>query len=296
MGASFATCFLRVIRFLEKNWTSLCNDIRTGTLDARITDHLVRAAVMKILKPDPELAEFVENECSRDSWEGIINRLWPNTKYLQVIMTGTMSQYTPRVNYYSNGLPLASTIYASSECFSGINLNPLCKPSEVSYTLIPTLAYFEFLPVHRNDGVARCNKEKQDLVDLVDVELGQEYELVVTTYAGLYRYRVGDVLRVAGFKNKAPQFNFIRRENVILSIDVDKTNEMELQDAVNNAIKHLEHFGASLIEYTSNADTSSIPGHYVLYWELCIGATPIPPWVFEDCCVDVYREGRAFDK
>lgn len=111
------------------------------------------------------------------------------------------------------------------------------------------------------------------------------------------------MLRVAGFKNKAPQFNFIRRENVILSIDVDKTNEMELQDAVNNAIKHLEPFGASLIEYTSSADTSSIPGHYVLYWELCIGATPIPPWVFEDCCVaveeslnNVYREGRAFDK
>ncbi|XXG71248.1 hypothetical protein AAC387_Pa07g0546 [Persea americana] len=268
MGASFATSFLRVIQFLEKNWTSLCNDIRTGTLDARITDHLVREAVMKILNPDPELADFVENECSRDSWEGIINRLWPNTKYLQVIMTGTMSQYTPRVNYYSNGLPLASTIYASSECFSGLNLNPLCKPSEVTYTLIPTLAYFEFLPMHCNDGVAGCismlellNKEKQDLVDLVDVELGQEYELVVTTYAGLYRYRVGDVLRVAGFKNKAPQFYFVRRKNVILSIDADKTNEVELQNAVNNAIKHLEPFGASLIGYTSYADASSIPGH-----------------------------------
>lgn len=191
MGASFATTFLRVIRFLEKNWTSLCNDIRTGTLDARITDHLVREAVMKILKPDPELAEFVENECSRDSWEGIIKRLWPNTKYIQVIMTGAMSQYTSTVEYYSNGLPLASTIYASSECFSGLNLNPLCKPSEVSYTLIPTLAYFEFLPMHLNDGVAGCismleslNKEKQHLVDLVDAELGQEYELVITTYAG----------------------------------------------------------------------------------------------------------------
>ncbi|KAI9088963.1 hypothetical protein K1719_029242 [Acacia pycnantha] len=36
-----------------------------------------------------------------------------------------------------------------------------------------------------------------------------EYELVVTTYSGLYRYRVGDILRVAGFKNKAPQFNFV---------------------------------------------------------------------------------------
>ncbi|GFZ12447.1 auxin-responsive GH3 family protein [Actinidia rufa] len=30
-------------------------------------------------------------------------------------------------------------------------------------------------------------KEERELVDLIDVKLGQEYELVVTTYAGLYR-------------------------------------------------------------------------------------------------------------
>ncbi|CAE6240395.1 unnamed protein product [Arabidopsis arenosa] len=34
---------------------------------------------------------------------------------------------------------------------------------------------------------ALTEKEQQELVDLVDVKLGQEYELVVTTYAGLYR-------------------------------------------------------------------------------------------------------------
>ncbi|XP_004294315.1 PREDICTED: indole-3-acetic acid-amido synthetase GH3.6 [Fragaria vesca subsp. vesca] len=313
VGAVFASGFIRAIRFLEKHWSILCKDIESGTLNSQITDPSVRDSVSKILKPDPKLAGFIATECGKKSWQGIITRLWPNTKYVDVIVTGTMSQYIPTLDYYSNGLPLVCTMYASSECYFGVNLNPMCKPSEVSYTLIPTMCYFEFLPVNRNNGVnsdsvsvpeSLTEKEQLQLVDLVDVKLGQEYELVVTTYAGLYRYRVGDLLRVAGFKNKAPQFNFICRKNVVLSIDSDKTDEVELQNAVKNAVTHLVPFDANVGEYTSYADTSKIPGHYVLFWELSLnGTTPIPPSVFEDCCLaieeslnSVYRQGRASDK
>ncbi|XAR67501.1 hypothetical protein NMG60_11002279 [Bertholletia excelsa] len=312
VGAVFASGFIRAIRFLEKHWPLLCEDIRRGTLNPRITDPEVRDAVGGILKPDPKLADFIESECGKESWQGIITRLWPNTRYVDVIVTGTMSQYIPILDYYSNGLPLVCTMYASSECYFGVNLNPLCKPSEVSYTLIPTMAYFEFLPVQRNNGLNSSitvpgslnEKEQKELVDLVDVKLGHEYELVVTTYAGLYRYRVGDVLRVAGFKNRAPQFNFVCRKNVVLSIDSDKTDEVELQNAVKIAVNNLVPFDAVVTEYTSYADTSTIPGHYVLFWELSVkGSTPIPPSVFEDCCLaieeslnSVYRQGRASDK
>ncbi|KAH7675754.1 GH3 family protein [Dioscorea alata] len=302
VGAVFASGFIRAIHFLEKNWPRLAHDILTGTLDAEITDSAVRAAVMKVLKPNPSLASFIETECRKESWQGIILRLWPNTKYVDVIVTGAMSQYIPTLDFYSGGLPLACTMYASSECYFGLNLNPMRKPSEVSYTLIPTMGYFEFLPVHHRSNSNDETLDHHDLVDLVDVKLGQEYELVVTTYAGLYRYRVGDVLRVAGFKNKAPQFNFVRRKNVALSIDSDKTDEVELHAAVKNAVNHLEPFGASLFEYTSYADTTTIPGHYVLYWELRLGSRAIPPSVFEDCCLaieeslnSVYRQGRTAD-
>ncbi|XP_031276559.1 indole-3-acetic acid-amido synthetase GH3.6-like [Pistacia vera] len=309
VGAVFASGFIRAIRFLEKHWPLLSNDIRTGTIDPKITDPSVREAVLKILKPNPKLADFIEAECGKESWKGIITRLWPNTKYIDVIVTGTMSQYIPILDYYSNGLPTVCTMYASSECYFGLNLNPMCKPSEVAYTLIPTMAYFEFLPVNRNNdgfitGPTSLNEKEfgEQLADLVDVKLGQEYELVVTTYAGLYRYRVGDILKVAGFKNKAPQFNFVCRQNVVLSIDSDKTDEVELQNAVKNAANHLSSFDASLIEYTSYADTSNIPGHYVLYWEVSPSGE-IPPSVFEDCCLtieeslnSVYRQGRVSDK
>ncbi|WOL07651.1 putative indole-3-acetic acid-amido synthetase GH3.1 [Canna indica] len=304
VGAVFASGFIRAIRFLEKHWQSICRDIRTGELDPDITDRSVREAVARVLhRPDPELARQIEVECRKGSWQGIIPRLWPKTKYVDVIVTGAMAQYIPTLDFYSDGLPLTCTMYASSECYFGLNLNPICKPSDVSYTLIPTMAYFEFLPLQCSGANGRIEFDHRDLVDLVDVKLGQEYELVVTTYAGLYRYRIGDVLRVAGFKNKAPQFNFIRRKNVALSIDSDKTDEVELHTAVRNAVNNLEPFGASLVEYTSYADTSSVPGHYVLYWELRAGGTPVPPSAFEDCCLtveeslnSVYRQGRVCDK
>ncbi|CAJ1956856.1 unnamed protein product [Sphenostylis stenocarpa] len=313
VGAIFASGFIRAIRFLEKHWTLLCNDIRTGTVNPLISDTSVREAVMRILKADPKLADLIHKECSKGSWQGIITRLWPNTKYVDVIVTGTMAQYIPTLDYYSNGLPLVCTMYASSECYFGVNLNPLCKPSQVSYTLIPTMCYYEFLPVNRTNDLAVPSRpsptslsqtQHQELVELVDVKLGQEYELVVTTHAGLYRYRVGDILRVTGFKNKAPQFSFVCRKNVVLSIDSDKTDEVELQNAMKNAVTHLVPFDAHVSEYTSCADTTTIPGHYVLYWELSLkGSTPIPPCVYEDCCLtieeslnSVYRQGRVSDK
>ena len=45
-------------------------------------------------------------------------------------------------------------------------------------------------------------------------------------------------------------------------------NEEDLLKAVTNAKKLLEKHHSLLFEYTSYVDTLTIPGHYVLYWEL----------------------------
>ncbi|KAG8498354.1 hypothetical protein CXB51_006774 [Gossypium anomalum] len=324
VGAVFASAFLRAIKFLEDNWKELCSNIRTGHVSDWITDPGCRKVVSLVLnKPKPELADLIEHECSSKSWEGIIKKLWPRTKYIEVIVTGSMAQYVSTLEYYSGGLPLVSTMYASSECYFGINFKPLSKPWDVSYTLIPNMAYFEFLPVKEKneDGAqyVQCNgvckencmgketeKEDVETVELVDVKLGQYYELVVTTFTGLYRYRVGDILMVTGFHNKAPQFRFVHRRNVVLSVDTDKTSEEDLLKAVTKAKVIVESLGILLIEYTSYADTSSIPGHYVLFWELTSkGNNHLPvldPKIMEQCCStveesldSVYRRCRRKD-
>ncbi|KAI9165628.1 hypothetical protein LWI28_017650 [Acer negundo] len=303
VGAVFASGLLRAIRFLQLNWKNLANDISTGILNPKVTDPSVRECVTKILTPNPELAEFITKECSEENWEGIITRIWPNTKYLDVIVTGAMAQYIPTLDYYSRGLPMACTMYASSECYFGLNLRPMCKPSEVSYTIMPNMAYFEFMP-HDPTAPPLSRDSPPRLVDLADVEVGREYELVITTYAGLCRYRVGDILLVTGFHNSAPQFSFVRRKNVLLSIDSDKTDEAELQKGVDNASILLKEFNTSVIEYTSYADTATIPGHYVIFWELLVKDPSNSPTdeVLNRCCLameesmnSVYRQGRVAD-
>ncbi|PON66689.1 GH3-like hormone conjugating enzyme [Parasponia andersonii] len=304
VGAVFASGLLRAIRFLQLNWSDLARDISTGTLNPRITDPAIKERLLSnILKPDPELAEFITSQCSGENWEGIITRIWPNTIYLDVIVTGAMAQYIPTLDYYSGGLPKACTMYASSECYFGLNLKPMCDPSDVSYTIMPNMAYFEFMQ-HDPATPPPSRHAPPRLIDLADLEVGKEYELVITTYAGLCRYRVGDILQVTGFHNSAPQFRFVRRKNVLLSIDSDKTDESELQKAIESASLLLKEFNTSVVEYTSYADTKTIPGHYVIYWELFVKDSANSPShsVLNQCCLameeslnSVYRQGRVAD-
>ncbi|XP_052203923.1 indole-3-acetic acid-amido synthetase GH3.17 [Diospyros lotus] len=327
VGAVFASAFLRAIKFLKDYWPELCSNIRTGRLSDWITDQSCRNAVSLIVsEPKPDLADLVEGCCNGEPWEGIIKKLWPKTKYIEVIVTGSMAQYIPTLEFYSGGLPLVSTMYGSSECYLGINLEPLCKPCDVSYTLLPNMAFFEFLPVPVEKSHLQCNGAVSDLnceasdadrrpetaaVGLGDVKIGHYYELIVTTFTGLYRYRVGDILMVTGFRNAAPQFRFVHRRNVVLSIDTDKTKEDDLLNAVAEAKQIIEPLGFLLTEYTSYADTSSVPGHYVLFWELnniidlhhLYHPMQVDEAVMEKCCFkveekldSVYRRCRRRDR
>nr|CAB3490844.1 unnamed protein product [Digitaria exilis] len=275
IGATFAYGLLRAINFLRHNWAHLAADIDAGELIShRVTDPSVREAVAGVLRrPDTELAEFIRGECSRGDWAAIVTRIWPNTKYLNTIATGSMAQYIPALDFYSGGLPIVSTIYGSSESCFGLNLRELCDPSEVSYTIMPNMAYFEFLPVQDGD-----DGDAGQLVELAGVEAGREYELVVTTYGGLSRYLVGDVLRVtergAGAPVRAPQ-----------------------ERAALRRFRQDQRGGSAP---RGRARVESFPGHYVIYWELVDAAAAMDGGVLDRCCLEmeealgsVYLEARV---
>ncbi|KAL3611612.1 hypothetical protein D5086_002632 [Populus alba] len=81
-------------------------------------------------------------------------------------------------------------------------------------------------------------------------------------------------------------------------------DEAELQKAVENASQLLREFNTSVVEYTSYADTKTIPGHYVIYWELLVKDPANSPsdevlnqccLAMEECLNSVYRQGRVAD-
>lgn len=108
--------------------------------------------------------------------------------------------------------------------------------------------------------------------------------------AGLYRYRLGDVVQVAGFHNATPKLKFVCRRNLVLSINIDKNSEQDLQLAVDAAAtKFLAAEKLEVVDYTSHADMSSDPGHYVVFVELNAAAADASADALQGCCDELDR-------
>ncbi|PHU17859.1 putative indole-3-acetic acid-amido synthetase GH3.5 [Capsicum chinense] len=155
--------------------------MREGVLSSRVTVPSIRAAMSKLLKPDPELADTIYYKCIRlSNWYGLIPEIFPNTRYIYGIMTGSMEPYLKKLRHYSGELPLISADYGSSQGWIGANVNPELPPELVTYAILPNIGYFEFIPLKETlDGL------EAKPVGLTEVKLGEEYEIVVTNFAAV---------------------------------------------------------------------------------------------------------------
>ncbi|KAK4723719.1 hypothetical protein R3W88_026498 [Solanum pinnatisectum] len=279
VSSTFAHSIVHAFRTFEQVWEALVVDIREGVLSSRVTVPSIRLAMSKLLKPDPELADTIYSKCSSlSNWYGLIPELFPNTKYIYGIMTGSMEPYLKKLRHYAGELPLLSADYGSSEGWVGVNVNPKFPPEMVTYAVLPNIGYFEFLPLMENlIGMEQANSP----VGLTEVKLGEEYEIVFTNFAGLYRYKLGDVVKIKGFHNGTPELQFVCRRNLLLSINIDKNTEKDLQLAVEAAGKHLVNEKLEVVDFTSHVNVLADPGHYVIFWELSGEATDE---ILQECC------------
>uniref|UniRef100_A0A0E0DLU6 Uncharacterized protein n=1 Tax=Oryza meridionalis TaxID=40149 RepID=A0A0E0DLU6_9ORYZ len=211
--APYAAALARALLLLQSKWRQLCDDLESGTVCADVvTDAAMRGAVQDgvLAGPCPELAGRVRRICERDDWRGVLRHLWPEARYISCVTTGTMEQYFPAIKHFAGeALPVLGTDYLASECAIGINLERTSPPEETTYVLLPTAAYFEFIPFDMDAAGRRAAAVEP--VDITGVEAGKTYELVATTFRGLYRYKVGDVVKVAGFHHSSPRLQFVTR-------------------------------------------------------------------------------------
>lgn len=177
----------------------------------------------------------------------------------------TVPSIRGKLRHYAGELPLVTSIYGASEGFIAANVNPKLPPELATYAVFPQNGYFEFIPLKQvnNEGTFLCADPRP--VGLTDVKVGKEYEIVVTNSAGLYRYRLGDVVKVMGFHNSTPKLKFIHRSSILLSINIDKNTEKDLQLAVEASSKLLAEEKLEVVEFTSHVDLSKEPGHYVIF-------------------------------
>jgi hypothetical protein len=114
-----------------------------------------------------------------------IRQIWPN---LELFIHGGVSftpykdlfksMYAPDMHYME--------VYNASEGFFGIQNDP--RMSDL-LLLLDHGIYYEFIPIEE------LGQSSQHVVDLVDVQVGKTYALVISTNAGLWRYQIGDTVR-----------------------------------------------------------------------------------------------------
>ena len=65
-----------------------------------------------------------------------------------------------------------------------------------------------------------------------EVVVGDEYGIVLSSGCGLFRYRLGDRVRVTGHFHRTPELHFVQKVGAILSLAHDLTSEMHVRTAI----------------------------------------------------------------
>lgn len=205
-------------KYFEDNYEKVLEDIETGHIsDDVCIPHSVRMR-LESLKVQPERIDTIRNECKR-GFENIIGRLWKRTGVVSGIGSKAFKVEEISLGKYRGDIPVWHYIYAASECVMAVPVGT----DTYDYMLIPGNAYYEFMK-EDGDGRKICAAD--------GLETGGTYELIITTFSGLYRYAMGDIIKVTGFCGSIPVIRFMYRRNLIMNIAGEKLDAGILDKAV----------------------------------------------------------------
>ena len=250
---------------IERRGADLVRDIASGGLASDlILTAAERATLTALLSPAPERARFVERELARDS-TGRMTRLWPELKVLSSVVSGAFAVSVPRLRALAGpGPALYTTCFGATEGMVGINL---WGEAPERYALALGAVYFEFLPVSELDVAS------PQAVGMGALVIGQCYEVVITNHAGLYRYRLGDVVRIVDIVGATPVFEFDHRRGNVVDLVGEKTTELHFRSAFEQLAREQLGGEAGLTDFTIWPEIGTLPYRYVAYAELAASVT-----------------------
>ena len=166
------------------------------------------------------------------------------------IGTATFEPFTEMLKKWAGDVPLDLAFYAASE-----GLLAACDAlNDKKQLLLVDSCYYEFLPVDGGDTI----------LSLDQLEVGKQYQIVITNQAGLYRYQIGDVVEVLGYRNGCPYLVFAYRKGQLLNLTGEKTTEAHMRAVVEELGKAA---GCVIRDWTVYNDLDDQPYHYVLLTE-----------------------------
>ena len=207
------------------HFDEIIEDVENGTLSEKFDiPEEVREEITANLKPDPKRAEFLR-KVKAEHPEPQFKDFWPNLQFLNTWKCGNtkiaadkVAAMIPEHTYYQE------IGFAASECRFGLVLD-----DTVDTILFPNMNYYEF--VEESD----MESENPRFYRLHELKKGVRYCIYVTTFSGLYRYNMHDMIEVGGFFKTTPKIHLVQKVNGIVSITGEKLYEKQFIDAVHQA-------------------------------------------------------------
>jgi len=214
---------LLLLAFAVEHWAPLLEDIRTGTLPhAQELDESLREELQPFCAADPARAE--ELRALKDQGP---RQWWPHLAVLLCWKGGSLGFYLEDLRRWIPGLPVRDLGILASEALVTIPVDD----TTAGGVLLPESGFFEFVPVGADYSEAR---------GAWALEAGHQYQLLVTTHGGLYRYDLGDIVRVEGWHCGMPLLTFLHRAGRVHSFTGEKLTEFQVTEAVKDATAALD--------------------------------------------------------
>jgi hypothetical protein len=254
--ASLYSLIVIFMNYLYNNYEVLINDIEKGTIDSSISlPDDVRESLLEKIEPMPERAEELREIFKNGPDIQFMPLIWPKLQYVLGIGTGDLSHYDKILKEKFHGGKIHS-IYMGIQSSEGL-WSVSKGVDDINSILVPDSSFMEFLDLDYGDDFSKC-------VTIDKLEVGKAYQIIVTSFVGLYRYRMNDCVKVTGFYNETPTVEFMYRVNNTINMVAEKTTEIMFKRAVEET---LDEFDLTLKDYEVYADFSTIPGQYVIMIE-----------------------------
>ncbi|XP_074648732.1 uncharacterized protein LOC141904120 [Tubulanus polymorphus] len=217
---------------IKLKWPQICADIETGKLSIRAPDP-AHSTIAAHLTANPQRAAFLRKHFNM-GLTGIAKRIWPRLKVFFMVGSGPLSAFANILKQEElTGVDVCNVTHISTETIMG---SAVAYQGD-RYVLCIDHTFFEFIPD------TDMHSETPKTVLFADqLEVNKCYEIVVTTHSGLYRYRMGDVIKVVGFFNeKTPIYEFMYRSGQMLQVAAEKTPENTFLEAIVKTEKQLQY-------------------------------------------------------
>ena len=202
----------------------IISDIRDGTINKKfVIDKNLMELLKPYLKPNPKRADELLKR-TKTSKEFLPSLYWSNLEVISCWLGGSVGRYTKKILKYFTGYEKGIEFFDVGYGASEVKVNIPIKSDTSSGIVASFGAFYEFLPLGSDD--------KEDVLLLNQLELDKEYRLIITTYSGLYRYDMKDIVKVDGFIGDTPTISFISKSGDIGNICGEKVTASLISDVV----------------------------------------------------------------